>query len=103
PERWQSPGNFPSFGPPQERTVSRRRKETSEYASLKNSGMIFGNRTANHLGVFVPELCHDIDKSTAQKITRQTQLRFVCRAVCDAQKTKKRQGHSGQGHSGQDV
>ncbi|HHW3200542.1 TPA: hypothetical protein ACUUL7_005249, partial [Escherichia coli] len=96
PERWQSPGNFPSFDPPQERTVSRRRKETSEYASLKNSGMIFGNRTANHLGVFVPELCHDIDKSTAQKITRQTQLRFVCRAVCDAQKTKKRQGHSGQ-------
>ncbi|EFE3851715.1 TPA: hypothetical protein ACGP6J_004055 [Escherichia coli] len=44
PERWQSIGIFPPPSPSQERTVSRRSRETSKFASLKNSEMIFGNK-----------------------------------------------------------
>ncbi|HIC4590813.1 TPA: hypothetical protein ACW4ZS_004824, partial [Salmonella enterica subsp. enterica serovar Schwarzengrund] len=33
----------------------------------------------------------------------QTSLRFVCRAICDAQKTEKRREFSGREFSGQDV
>ncbi len=42
PERWQSIGSSAPLSPPQERTVSRRRRETSKYASALNSRMIFG-------------------------------------------------------------
>lgn len=44
PERWQSIGIFPPPSPSHERTASRRSRETSKFASLKNSEMIFGNK-----------------------------------------------------------
>lgn len=42
PERWQSIGSSAPLSPPQERTVSRRRRETTKCASALNSRMIFG-------------------------------------------------------------
>ena len=42
PERWQSIGSSAPLTPPQERTVSRRRRETTKYASALNARMIFG-------------------------------------------------------------
>ena len=42
PERWQSIGSSAPLTPPQERTVSRRRRETSKCASALNARMIFG-------------------------------------------------------------
>ncbi|WP_223115901.1 hypothetical protein, partial [Escherichia albertii] len=55
----------------------------------------FGDRTANHFAVFVTQPFRAIDKLAVQKTNEvhevcaliQTSLRFVCRAVCDAQKT----------------
>ncbi|HCJ8141677.1 TPA: hypothetical protein NV594_004768 [Escherichia coli] len=101
PERWQSVGSSAPLSPPQERTVSRRRRETTKCASALNARMNSGNRTANHFAVFVQELRHTIDKLAAQKTHEvcaliQTSLRFVCRAICDTQKTEKRREFSGQ-------
>ncbi|MGR2263036.1 hypothetical protein ACUX6W_22845, partial [Salmonella enterica] len=42
PERWQSIGSSAPLTPPQERTVSRRRRETTKCASALNARMIFG-------------------------------------------------------------
>lgn len=42
PERWQSIGSSAPLSPPQERTVSRRRRETTKCASALNARMIFG-------------------------------------------------------------
>lgn len=42
PERWQSVGSSAPLSPPQERTVSRRRRETTKCASALNARMIFG-------------------------------------------------------------
>ncbi|WP_289690692.1 hypothetical protein, partial [Escherichia coli] len=61
----------------------------------------FGDRTANHFAVFVTQPFRAIDKLAVQKTHEvcaliQTSLRFVCRAVCDAQKTEKRREFSGQ-------
>ena len=59
-----------------------------------------GDRTANHFAVFVPQPFRVIDKLAVGNLTKcaliQTSLRFVCRAVCDAQKTEKRREFSGQ-------
>ncbi len=100
PERWQSVGSSAPLSPPQERTVSRRRRETTKCASALNARMNSGSRTANHFAVFVQELRHTIDKLAHRKPTKcaliQTSLRFVCRAICDTQKTEKRREFSGQ-------
>ncbi|WP_214279538.1 hypothetical protein, partial [Escherichia coli] len=65
-----------------------------------NARMNSGSRTANHFAVFVQELRHTIDKLAHRKPTKcaliQTSLRFVCRAICDTQKTEKRREFSGQ-------
>lgn len=53
PEHWQSIDSPASLSPPQERTVSRRRRETTKCASALNARMNSGNRTANHFAVFV--------------------------------------------------
>ncbi|WP_204360520.1 hypothetical protein, partial [Escherichia coli] len=58
-------------------------------------------RTANHFAVFVPQPFCAIDKLAVGESHEvcaliQTSLRFVCRAVCDAQKTEKRREFSGQ-------
>ena len=49
---------------------------------------------------FVPQPFRVIDKLAVGNLTKcaliQTSLRFVCRAVCDAQKTEKRREFSGQ-------
>ncbi|EPN0964268.1 hypothetical protein ACTUY8_005249 [Escherichia coli] len=60
-----------------------------------------GDRTANHFAVFVPQPFRVIDKLAVRESHEvcaliQTSLRFVCRAVCDAQKTEKRREFSGQ-------
>ena len=51
-----------------------------------------GDRTANHFAVFVPQPFRVIDKLAVGEFTKcaliQTSLRFVCRAVCDAQKPR---------------
>ncbi|HBE2842585.1 TPA: hypothetical protein KL446_004791 [Escherichia coli] len=78
PERWQSIGSSAPLSPPQERTVSRRRRETTKCASALNARMIFGTaattatqnsgeRTANHFAVFVTQPFRVIDKLAVQK------------------------------------
>ncbi|HFV8722030.1 TPA: hypothetical protein ACIADY_005816, partial [Escherichia coli] len=67
-----------------------------------------GERTANYFAIFVAQLRHAFDKLAAQNTHEvcaliQTSLRFVCRAICDAQKTEKRREFSGREFSGQDV
>lgn len=99
PECWQSVGSSALLSPPQERTVSRRRRETTKCASALNARMNSGNRTANHFAVFVQEPRHTISKPVATEIH---EVRTCCRlatttcAVCDAQKTEKRREFSGQ-------
>ena len=104
PEHKQSIDSSASLSPPQERTVSRRRRETAKCASALNARMIFGTaattaaqnsdeRTTNHFAVFVLQPFRAVDKLAVQKTHEvcaliQTSLRFVCRAVCDAQKTR---------------
>ena len=44
PERWQSIDSSAPLSPPQERTVSRRRRETTKCASALNARMIFWHR-----------------------------------------------------------
>mgnify|MGYP000278090954 CR=1 FL=1 len=79
PERWQSVGSSAPLSPPQERTVSRRRRETTKCASALNARMFFstaattatqnsGERTANHFAVFVQEPRHTISKPMATEI-----------------------------------
>lgn len=58
-------------------------------------------RRVNHFAVFVPQPFRAIDKLAVRESHEvcaliQTHLRFVCRAVCDAQKTEKRREFSGQ-------
>ncbi|EDU2934260.1 TPA_asm: hypothetical protein G0H84_26255 [Salmonella enterica] len=45
PEGWQSIDSSAPLSPPQERTVSRRRRETTKCASALNARMIFGTAT----------------------------------------------------------
>ncbi len=84
PECWQSVGNSAPFSPPQERTVSRRRRETTKCASALNARMNSGNRTANHFAVFVAQLCHAIDKPAVgephevRTYTNYTSFRLSC-------------------------
>ena len=68
PEYWQSVGSSALLSPPQERTVSRRRRETTKCASALNARMNSGNRTANHFAVFVQEPRHTISKPVATEI-----------------------------------
>ncbi|EHO03400.1 hypothetical protein ESNG_04891, partial [Escherichia coli B093] len=68
PECWQSVGSSALLSPPQERTVSRRRRETTKCASALNARMNSGNRTANHFAVFVQEPRHTISKPVATEI-----------------------------------
>lgn len=93
PERWQSVGSSAPLSPPQERTVSRRRRETTKCASALNARMNSGNRTANHFAVFVQELRHTIDKLAAQKTHEVlTYTNFTSfRLSCDLRYSKNRE------------
>ena len=103
PKCSQRGGSFVPFSPPQERAVSRRRRETSKCASALNARMIFGTaattaaqnsgeRTANHFAVFVPQPFRAIDKLAVGGISRSVRTytistSFRLCAVCDAVKT----------------
>lgn len=100
PERWQSVGSSAPLSPPQERTVSRRRRETTKCASALNARMNSGNRTANHFAVFVQELRHTIDKLAHRKPTKcaqkthevRTYTNFTSfRLSCDLRYSKNRE------------
>ena len=101
PERWQSIGSSAPLTPPQERTVSRRRRETTKCASALNTRMIFGTaatqnsgeRTANHFAVFVPQPFRAIDKLAVQKTHEvRTYTNFTSfRLSCDLRYSKNRE------------
>ena len=99
PEHWQSIDSSASLSPPQERTVSRRRREMSKGASALNARMIFGTaattaaqnsgeRTTNHFAVFVPQPFRAVNKLAVQKThevrtyTNFTSFRLSCDLRC---------------------
>ncbi|HGT5639156.1 TPA: hypothetical protein ACM4AF_005633, partial [Escherichia coli] len=107
PERWQSIGSSAPLSPPQERTVSRRRRETTKYASALNARMIFGTaattaaqnsgeRTTNHFAVFVPQPFRAVDKLAVQKTHEVHEVRTYTnftsfRLSCGLRRSKNRE------------
>ncbi len=104
PERWQSIGSSAPLTPPQERTVSRRRRETTKCASALNARMIFGTAattatqnfgdwTANHFAIFVTQPFRAIDKLAVQKTHEvRTYTNFTSfRLSCGLRRSKNRE------------
>lgn len=86
PERWQSIGSSAPLTPPQERTVSRRRRETTKCASALNARMIFGTAA-----------------TTATQKFRRTDSKSFCRFCAAAVLRDRQTGSRGISRSAHEV